>query len=539
MSFAPEKLYFRHAPVFLLALLLALTGLNLQAQTRRPAKPNPKEKQTAKNIKDEKKDLAAEKNKKPTRVELARQAEIERREDERQREAEEREADRKQAVLAEKRRREQAAREARERYLAFERGLRTETLQNIANDDTTGEDLEVRRAAISALGNHAGTVVVIEPQTGKVLSIVNQDWAIRKGFKPCSTIKLVTGVAGLNENAIERDGRISARSFPMDLSDALAHSNNSYFQKVGADLGSNRMISYARALGLGEPTGINAPNESAGRLPYGNNNPRIYSHGDDFEVTPLQLAVMVSTLTNGGKKIVPQIPRSSYEKANFRGAMRGEVNLPKDKMQGVLPGMIGAVNYGTARRSGSTQFNAAGKTGSCTGQGSWLGLFASVAPVINPKLAVVVVTRGQAERGKYASAIAGKVYQALASRMRETGVTNNRVELIARVPQELKPQPKVDAKTSALVDNDEGEDSDEGDVNNAKINAENAKRGNPKKGGDDLKQTVDSNNSGAALKSPVNKTDKSSNPFKPVVINVNKVPQEDQPLSRPRIVRTN
>jgi membrane peptidoglycan carboxypeptidase len=297
------------------------------------------------------------------------------------------------------------------------------------------------------------------------------------------------------------------------------------------------MISYARALGLGEPTGINAPGESAGKLPYGNNNPRIYSHGDDFEVTPLQLAVMVSALTNGGKKIVPQIPRSGYEKANFQGAMRGEVKMPKDKMQGVLPGMIGAVNYGTARRAGATQFSAAGKTGSCTGQGSWLGLFASVAPVVNPKLAVVVITRGQAERGKYASAIAGRVYQALAPRLRETGVTK-RTELIAKVPQELKPQPKVDAKTSALVDNDEGEDSDEGDVNNAKIKSETVKRANPKKGGDDV-QSIDSNNGGASLKSPAKSADKSSNLFKPIVINVKKSLQQEEPLSRPRIVPTN
>ena len=81
--------------------------------------------------------------------------------------------------------------------------MRDEVQALIARDDTTGEDLEVRRAAVKALGNHIGTVVVMDPKTGSVYSIVNQEWALRRGFKPCSTIKLVTGVAGLGEKVID------------------------------------------------------------------------------------------------------------------------------------------------------------------------------------------------------------------------------------------------------------------------------------------------------------------------------------------------
>ncbi len=132
---------------------------------------------------------------------------------ERRREAEKR----RQAALAEQRRREQAAREARERRLAFERGLRTTTVENIARDDASGEDVNVRRAAVNALGGHAGTVVVMEAKTGKIVTIVNQDWAIRDSFKPCSTIKLVTGVGGINENIINGDGHITNSSTQMDL----------------------------------------------------------------------------------------------------------------------------------------------------------------------------------------------------------------------------------------------------------------------------------------------------------------------------------
>ena len=102
------------------------------------------------------------------------------------------------------RRRAEAARQAAiARQRALDDGLRNEVQANIARDSTVGEDLEVRNAAIAALGNHAGTVVVMDPRSGRVYTVVNQDWALRRGFKPCSTIKLVTGVAGLCEKVIQ------------------------------------------------------------------------------------------------------------------------------------------------------------------------------------------------------------------------------------------------------------------------------------------------------------------------------------------------
>lgn len=361
------------------------------------------------------------------------------------------EAARRAAELAERRRREQAAREARARRLAFERGLRTETAENILKDNTEGEDLNVRRAAVEALGSRAGTVVVMEAQTGKVLTIVNQDWAIRDSFKPCSTIKLVTGVAGLNENVIDNGGNIN--SMRMDLDYALAKSNNPYFQRVGVNMGSSKMIGYAKSLGLGEKTGINADGETPGKLPYGNNNARIYSHGDDFEVTPLQLAVMVSAISNGGRKVVPQVPRSRSEKIGFSPRIGEQVDVPMRSVQGVIPGMIGAAEYGTARRGVDASMGVAGKTGSCIGKGSWVGLFASVAPVEDPKYSVVVITRGQSERGKYAAAIAGKVYQALGGK-----ISRNRQKYLAL--KGVSPAVPVDTDVAEAADDEEMDEAE-------------------------------------------------------------------------------
>lgn len=447
------------------------------------------------------------KGKKLTKAE-ARRADTARR-----REAEKR----RQAALAEQRRREQAAREARARKLAFERGLRTATVANIAKDDTTGEDLNVRRAAVSALGGHAGTVVVMEAKTGKVVTIVNQDWAIRDSFKPCSTIKLVTGVAGINENLIDGDGKIKNSSTQMDLDYALAKSNNGYFQRVGVNMGSSKMIEYAKDLGLGEKTGINADGETAGRLPYGNNNARIYSHGDDFEVTPLQLAVMVSALSNGGKKVVPQIARPRVERTAFRPLVREKVDLPMRSVEGVLPGMMGAAEYGTARRGVDASMGVAGKTGSCIGKGSWVGLFASVAPVEDPKYSVVVITRGQSERGKYAAAIAGKIYQALSGQM-----TRNRDLLYAR---QLKARPVTDP----VGEDDEGEESDIAEAETTEAGQPPIIVGSARTDASDAPAVQ------VPEKKLIQKTTQSRPSFSPVIIEFDKSGAEKK--ERPRIVK--
>src|SRR5205807_1469558 len=216
--------------------------------------------------------------------------------------------------IMEARRRAEAARRA---AIAREKAMRDEAQTFIGRDDTTGEDPEVRRVAVNALGYHAGTVVVMDPMTGKIYSVVNQEWALRRGFKPCSTIKLVTGIAGLCEKVINpMDIAEVSDKYRIDLTDALAYSNNTYFQQVGGRVGFEKMIAYASELGLGEKTGINAPNEYAGHLPLEKTGfalNRMCSHGDDFEVTAVQLATLVSAMANGGKLLVPHVPKNAQE----------------------------------------------------------------------------------------------------------------------------------------------------------------------------------------------------------------------------------
>jgi len=328
---------------------------------------------------------------------------------------------RRREILEARRRAEAARRAAIARQRAIDQALRNEVQGMIARDNTAGEDLQVRRVAINALGNHAGTVVVMDPMNGKIYSIVNQEWAVRRGFKPCSTIKLVTGVAGLSENVIPAAEltTVSDRS-RMDLSSALARSDNYYFERVGSGLGFDKMIHYAKELGLGEKTGANVPFEYAGQLPEmkpGFALHRMFSYADGFEVTALQLGNLVSAMANGGKLLVPQIPNLQDASAKFKPKVRRKLDIDGNVLQRMIPGMIGSVNYGSGRKAYDPLQTVAGKTGTCNGGGgSWVGLFTSYAPLANPKLAVVVITRGTDAHHHLPAAVAGQIYRDLHQR---------------------------------------------------------------------------------------------------------------------------
>jgi len=307
-------------------------------------------------------------------------------------------------------------REAIARQRALEERMRAQVQSLIARDETAGEDPEVRRVALSALGGHAGTVVVMDPKTGRVYAMVNQQWAMREGFKPCSTIKLVTGLAGLNEKVISPNETIGISNFHIDLTEALAHSNNAYFQQVGGRVGFEKMISYARLLGFGEKTGVNAQNEIQGKVPTfktGFAVNHMSSHGDDFKVTPIQLATLVSSMANGGKLLTPYISRSARDDARNPPRVRRMINLDPSTWHSMVPGMVGAVNYGSGRKAYDPAETVAAKTGTCIDQGTWVGLFASYAPLSNPRLAVVVIARGDDGRNHFPAVVAGRIYRDL------------------------------------------------------------------------------------------------------------------------------
>ena len=295
--------------------------------------------------------------------------------------------------------------------------MRARVQQMIARDDTRGEDLNIRSIAVNALGNHAGTVVVMNPQTGRVYTIVNQEWGVHQGFKPCSTIKLVTSVAGLNEDVIDPANTAAiSNSNRVSLTQALAYSKNGYFQEVGGQMGLSKMISYARQLGLGSKSGINVSGEAAGAVPslrHSGAVDRVFSHGDGFKVTPLQLAALASVFATRGNVAVPFLPRNPV---TTKASPRRTVNVDSKVWQTMTPGMVGAVNYGSGRKAFNASVAIAGKTGTCIENGQWVGLFTSFAPLSNPQYAIAVIARGSDGRNHFPALVAGRIYHALNDR---------------------------------------------------------------------------------------------------------------------------
>ncbi len=316
-----------------------------------------------------------------------------------------------------RRRAEQARLAELARIRALDEQLQRATWSNIERDDLRGEDPAIRQLALDALGDRAGTVVVMEPWTGRVLSIVNQQWAVRTPFKPCSTIKVLTGYAALQENLTTADEIIPAGSQSWTLQTAMAQSNNEYFQVLAHRLGFERFLFHARQAGFGRKTGINLPGEISGVIP---RHPpadlgRMGSHGDGFGVTAVQLATFISAIANGGTLYRPQVLRSPQEIARFKPFPVRMLPMTEDTRRDLLAGLVSAVERGTARRSGAAALGVAGKTGSCNcdfGPRTRVGLFVSFVDAPGkPGLLVTVITKGSMARGSSASVIAGSIYR--------------------------------------------------------------------------------------------------------------------------------
>ena len=134
---------------------------------------------------------------------------------------------------------------------------------------------------MQALGRYNGTVIVADPKTGRILTIVNQKLAFQSGFMPCSTIKIVAALAGLAEGTLQNQNTLFhiSRHRTINLTQALAHSNNQFFAAVGAKLGYDKIAAYAHLFGLGERAGLNLDREQAGSR--GRPSPRRRFGNDD------------------------------------------------------------------------------------------------------------------------------------------------------------------------------------------------------------------------------------------------------------------
>jgi cell division protein FtsI/penicillin-binding protein 2 len=287
-------------------------------------------------------------------------------------------------------------------------------------DITTGEDPVVRAAAIEALGGLNGSVVVADPQTGRILTIVNQQLALGGGFQPCSTVKVSVALAGLHEDLVTRVSPIRFNSkSSFDLTDALAYSNNAYFANLGVKLGYDRYSYYAKLFGYGEKAGLNIEGEHPGYFPpqppKNGGMGMLTSFGEEISQTPLELAALISAVANGGTLYWMQYPQSEEDVRNFQPQVKRRLDIA-NLIPVIKPGMRGAVDFGTARRA-SQEDEILGKTGTCSEGRTHLGWFGSFNETGGRKLVVVVLlTGGRPSIGPMASGVAGDVYKQLAQK---------------------------------------------------------------------------------------------------------------------------
>lgn len=312
---------------------------------------------------------------------------------------------------------------AHRRHRYYERFHTSSFASEITEGDVTaGEDPTVRQAAIDALGNMNGTVVAIEPTSGRVLAMVNQKLALSSGAQPCSTIKLSVALAALSEGLIDKDTQVPlSRRSRMNLTEALAHSNNAYFEAVGRRLGFDKVSYYAHQFGLGELAGYNVAGEHVGAYPEEEISAKLggvgkmCSFGEGISMTPLQLGALVTAISNGGTLYYLQHPTTPDEVANFQPRVKRHLDI-----EPVLPqlsdGMAGAVEYGTARsvRLNFNEESILGKTGTCSHAGTRFGWFASYANTdIGRIVTVVFLQGGRPTFGPKAAEIAGRMYRNL------------------------------------------------------------------------------------------------------------------------------
>jgi cell division protein FtsI (penicillin-binding protein 3) len=285
------------------------------------------------------------------------------------------------------------------------------------------------KAAMQEYRAHAGSVIVIDVDTGEVLAMVNQpsynpndreqlkaglyrNRAATDIFEPGSSIKPFIMAAALASGQYRIDSvvdtapgflKVGAKVFEdehnlgaIDLATILAKSSNVGTAKVALSLKPEQIWSTLTALGLGQVTGSSFPGESAGMLSnFAHWRPigiATMSHGYGLSVTPLQLAHAYATLGAGGIK-----RPISFERVS--GPVPGEQVIDPKVAHDMVQLMEQVVEKGgTATRASLIGYRVSGKTGtafkSIAGGYSTdkiMAVFAGLVPASHPKLATVVV----------------------------------------------------------------------------------------------------------------------------------------------------
>ncbi|HMG36591.1 MAG TPA: SpoIID/LytB domain-containing protein [Blastocatellia bacterium] len=241
------------------------------------------------------------------------------------------------------------------------------------------DDRALEQAATDALGEREGSVLIIDPQNGRLRAVVNQRLAFEQSFPPGSTIKSFTGLMALRAGLLDGEtkstctGRFKRESFeitcshpkskvPFNISSALAYSCNVFFAGLAERLSPGAFWSTLASFGFGERTGINAAGESAGSLSARDWQVKDgVGEGGAVLATPIQLLTAYCALFNGGGLFKPQLSSGD----SFTPQQRALLRIDDQHRMVLMKGCRGAVEYGTASEAGfkSLPMFVFGKTG--------------------------------------------------------------------------------------------------------------------------------------------------------------------------------
>jgi penicillin-binding protein 2 len=330
-------------------------------------------------------------------------------------------------------------------------------------------DYDVQKATEDAFqaAGFDGAAVVLDPQNGEVLAFTSRpaydpnafaagidratwaalnndehrplnDRAIQGRYSPGSTFKMAVALAGLEEGIITPDFRVSCpghanfygRDFAcwkkgghgsIDLRHAIEQSCDVYFYTVANMVGIDKINKWATLLGLGVMSGIDLPNEVQGLVPstewkrekmhekwYAGETISVGIGQGQVSVTPVSMAVYMSTLANGGTRVTPHLLKAVDEGGGWRPVPppppQSKIDVDPEKLQAIRDGLYMVVNgYGTGGRARVPGKDVSGKTGSAqviSNQGRAAahtnknlrdnGWFVFFAPRDKPKIAGVV-----------------------------------------------------------------------------------------------------------------------------------------------------
>jgi len=308
----------------------------------------------------------------------------------------------------------------------------------------------------------AGTIVVMEPQTGKILAMANRPnyninsfsistYAQRKNraitdcYEPGSTFKAITAAACLNDGLVKPSekfycengeykfyGRILHDHKPhgrLSFKEIIQVSSNIGVCKAAQKIGKKRLINYIKAFGFGTKTKVDMPGEVSGILrPLSSWSKIAISSipmGQGIAVTPLQMMCAFSTIANGGQLVRPYVvDRIVNDKWELIKKFKPQIVrrvISEDTSTLMREFLENVVNKGTGRRAQIKGLKVAGKTGTAQkleenrtySHSKFVASFYGFVPTNNPKLVIGVIV-DEPKPVYYGGVIAAPVFKRVA-----------------------------------------------------------------------------------------------------------------------------